>query len=499
MDEKGSLLSNYRLGKTLGIGAFGKVKAAQHKLTSLKVAIKILALQSIHHDSAAQKVRREINIMRLLSHPHIVSLYEVIETPSAICMVMEYMNSGELFDYITENGRLHEDQARHFFQQVSIYRPMHHIYHYLQRGTFIYNLMKDYFCVESCHLHMVVHRDLKPENLLLDSKGNVKIADFGLANLMRDGYLLKTSCGSPNYASPEVISGSLYAGPEVDVWSCGVVLYALLCGSLPFDDESLSGLYAKIKSGIYTYPNYLSVGARDLITRMLIVDPVNRISIPEIYKHPWFQHHLPQYISINASWSAGKVDAQVLKEMGSIGFNVQQVIGSLNNLLHNQATVTYSILLHKHLSNHKDNNLLESLPAECMMDRRDVYVRPICGVESRSKWVLGLKSRASPHETMRDVLSILTSLNVRWKKIGLYNIKCIWKPQLQTYSMPMGISLTEDCNKKSSNFSSYDAVKFEIQLYRATTTESYLLDWQRIYGPPFLFIELCAGFRTYVI
>ncbi|XP_024980727.1 SNF1-related protein kinase catalytic subunit alpha KIN10-like isoform X3 [Cynara cardunculus var. scolymus] len=431
MDEssgKGSLtpLSNYRLGKTLGIGAFGKVKAAQHILTGVKVAIKILARQSFH-DYAAEKVRREINIMRLLSHPHIVRLYEVIETRSAIYVIMEYMNSGELFDYITENSRLEEDEARHFFQQII-------------SG------------VESCHLHMVVHRDLKPENLLIDSKGNVKIADFGLANVMRDGHLLKTSCGSPNYASPEVISGSLYAGPEVDVWSCGVVLYALLCGSLPFDDESLSGLYAKIKSGIYTYPNYLSIGARDLITRMLLVDPVNRISIPEIYKHAWFQKHLPQYIagcSINASWSARK-------------------------------------------------------PPECM-ERRDIYVRPISPVQG--KWVLGFKSRASPHETMGDVLTVFKSLNVQWKKIGPYNMKCIWKPAVESYSMPMAIhriSLTEDTDvpMKSSNkgsFSSYDAVKFEIQLYRATTAESYLLDWQRIYGPPFLFIELCAGFRACVV
>ncbi|GJZ48117.1 SNF1-related protein kinase catalytic subunit alpha KIN10-like protein [Tanacetum coccineum] len=170
---------------------------------------------------------------------------------------------GELFYYIITNGRLEENEARHYFQQII-------------SG------------VESCHLHKVVHRDLKPENLLLDSKGNVKVADFGLANVMRDGHLLKTSCGSPSYAAPEVLSGRLYAGPEVDVWSCGVILYALLTAILPFDDENVSTLLAKIKSGIYTIPNYLSLGARDLISRMLIVDPVNRITILEIYKHPWY-------------------------------------------------------------------------------------------------------------------------------------------------------------------------------------------------------------------
>lgn len=478
-------LSNYRMGKTLGIGAFGRVKVAQHMLTGVKVAIKILARQSIN-DSAAEKVIREIKIMRLLSHPHIVRLYEVIETRSCIYVIMEYMNSGELFDYITENGRLDEDEARHLFQQII-------------SG------------VESCHLHMVVHRDLKPENLLLDTKGNVKIADFGLANIMRDGHLLKTSCGSPNYASPEVISERLYAGPEVDIWSCGVILYAILCGSLPFDDDNLSGLYAKIKSGIYTYPNYLSIGARDLIRRMLIVDPINRITIPEIYKHPWFQKNIPQYIaghSINTSWSSRKVDVRVLEEMNILGFDVQEVIGSLNNLLQNQATVTYSILLHKLLSNHSYNNnsLLGSLPLECT-DRREIYVRPISPVQG--KWVLGFKSCASPHETMRHVLTVLKSLNVQWKKIGPYNLKCLWKPALQSYSISMGIhriALRDDasCQNipiKSSNmetFSLCDVVKFEIQLYRGSA-ESYLLDWQRVYGPPFLFIELCAGFRACVI
>lgn len=127
-----------------------------------------------------------------------------------------------------------------------------------------------------------MHRDLKPENLLLDADNNVKIADFGLSNVMEDGDFLRTSCGSPNYAAPEVISGSLYAGPEVDVWSCGVILYALLCGSLPFDDESIPNLFKKIRGGMYSLPSHLSEMARDLIPRMLVVDPMKRITIPEI-------------------------------------------------------------------------------------------------------------------------------------------------------------------------------------------------------------------------
>lgn len=178
--------------------------------------------------------------------------------------------------------------------------------------------------LEYCHRNMVVHRDLKPENLLLDGKDHVKLADFGLSNIMRDGHFLKTSCGSPNYAAPEVISGAplplsprcaaprcallaatngaragkLYAGPEVDVWSCGVILYALLCGSLPFDDENIPNLFKKIKNGVYTLPTYLSPGARHLISRMLLVDPLKRITIPEIRAHAWFSVHLPRYLAV---------------------------------------------------------------------------------------------------------------------------------------------------------------------------------------------------------
>ncbi|CAN0305466.1 unnamed protein product, partial [Laminaria digitata] len=144
----------------------------------------------------------------------------------------------------------------------------------------------------------IVHRDLKPENLLLDAHGNIKIADFGLSNWMLDGQFLRTSCGSPNYAAPEVISGTLYAGAEVDVWSCGVILYALLCGSLPFDDESIPALFKKIKAGMYSLPSHLSQLARDLIPRMLVVDPMKRITIPEIRRHPWFTTKLPFYLSL---------------------------------------------------------------------------------------------------------------------------------------------------------------------------------------------------------
>lgn len=205
-------------------------------------------------------------------------------------MVIEYAGR-ELFDYIVTNGRMSEDRARRFFQQIIC-------------------------AVEYCHRHKIVHRDLKPENLLLDDFLNVKIADFGLSNIMTDGNFLKTSCGSPNYAAPEVISGKLYAGPEVDVWSCGVILYVLLCGRLPFDDDYIPTLFKKISrkysttawygykrrtnavriEGSYSVPSYLSPEAVTLLRKMLVVNPVSRITVAEIRQDPWFKYNLPEYL-----------------------------------------------------------------------------------------------------------------------------------------------------------------------------------------------------------
>jgi 5'-AMP-activated protein kinase, catalytic alpha subunit len=253
-----------------------------------------------------EKVQREINILHLCTHPHIIRLYEVVDTPTDIFLVQEYVSGGELFDYIVSKGRLSADEARNFFHQII-------------SG------------VEYCHFQKIVHRDLKPENLLLDAKLNIKIADFGLSNLMRDGDFLRTSCGSPNYAAPEVISGHLYAGPEVDVWSCGVILYALLCGSLPFDDESIPNLFKKIKSGMYSLPTHLSQLAKNLIPRMLEVDPMKRITIPEIRLHPWFQHKLPPYLRHPPELMEKQervVDSEVIDEVMKLPFH--KAYGSFN-------------------------------------------------------------------------------------------------------------------------------------------------------------------------
>lgn len=268
--SQGGRIGRYQIIKTLGEGSFGKVKLAYHMATHARVALKIINRKTLAKSDMQGRVEREISYLRLLRHPHIIKLYDVIKSKDEIIMVIEFAGK-ELFDYIVQKGKMPEDEARRFFQQIIS-------------------------AVEYCHRHKIVHRDLKPENLLLDENLNVKIADFGLSNIMTDGNFLKTSCGSPNYAAPEVISGKLYAGPEVDVWSCGVILYVMLCGRLPFDDEFIPALFKKISGGVYSIPSYLSPGAKHLLQRMLVVNPLNRVTVLEIMEDPWFTIGIDEYL-----------------------------------------------------------------------------------------------------------------------------------------------------------------------------------------------------------
>uniref|UniRef100_A0A8R7U270 non-specific serine/threonine protein kinase n=1 Tax=Triticum urartu TaxID=4572 RepID=A0A8R7U270_TRIUA len=498
-------LKNYNLGKILGHGTFGKVMIAEHKLTGQKVAIKILNRHKMEIMEMEEKAKREIKILRLFIdfiHPHIIRVYEVTETPKDIFVVMEYCQNGELLDYIIEKGRLQEDEARRIFQQIIS-------------------------SVEYCHRNMVVHRDLKPENLLLDSEYNVKLVDFGLSNVMHDGHFLKTSCGSLNYAAPELISGNLYAGPEVDVWSCGVILYALLCGRVPFEDDNIPNLFKKIKvrhnGGFYILPSYLSDLAMDLIPRILIVDPMKRITIRGIRDHPWFQNRLPRYLAVpppNTPQQAKMIDEKTLQDVVNLGYDKDHVGGSLCNRLQNEATVAYYLLLDNRfratsgylgadyqqpmgrsfnqitLSESARPSTKNDLPGS--NDSQGSGLRPYYPVQR--KWALGLQSPAQPRDIMIEVLKALQELNVRWKKNGDHNMKCRWCP-----GFPQ-VSDTSDANHSFVDGSTImdigDAngrlpvvIKFEIQLYK-TKDDKYLLDMQRVTGPQLLFLEFCAAFLT---
>ena len=320
----GTRIGSYQIVKTLGTGSFGKVKLAYHITSGQKVALKIINKRILSKKDMQGRIEREISYLRLLRHPHIIKLYDVIKSNDEIIIVLEYAEN-ELFDYITQRSKLSEDEARRFFQEIIS-------------------------AVEYCHRHKVVHRDLKPENLLLDKHYHVKITDFGLSNIMTDGNFLKTSCGSPNYAAPEIIGGKLYAGPEVDVWSCGVILYVLLCHRLPFDDENLPKLFKNISNGTYVLPKFLSEGASSLIKKMLIVNPLGRISIQEIMQDEWFKKGIPLYLvpeelresndpyssddasSITASIRSGEenIDEELVTALANtMGYGINEIYESL--------------------------------------------------------------------------------------------------------------------------------------------------------------------------
>lgn len=269
------IIGDYLLGRQLGTGTFGKVRVATHIPTNCTVAIKILSKSKITQMNMWSKVEREIMIMKMARHPHIINLYEVIYREDDIYLVMEYAEGGELFSYIVKHKRLDSTTARKFFQQIIS-------------------------ALSYLHIKVsVTHRDLKPENILLTKNKLIKLSDFGLSNVMSEGEFLKTSCGSPNYASPEVVAGTLYIGPATDIWSAGCVLYTLLVGRLPFDDHYMPALFRKIKTGEYVIPDYVDSGAADMLRGMMTVDVDKRFTIDIIRAHPWFTVNLPKHLLIS--------------------------------------------------------------------------------------------------------------------------------------------------------------------------------------------------------
>ncbi|KAG8045063.1 hypothetical protein GUJ93_ZPchr0008g12009 [Zizania palustris] len=258
-------VGKYEVGRTIGEGTFAKVKFAQNTETGESVAMKVLDRSSILKHKMADQIKREISIMKLVRHPNVVRLHEVLASRKKIFIILEFITGGELFDKIIRHGRLNEADARRYFQQ-------------LIDG------------VDFCHSKGVYHRDLKPENLLLDSQGNLKISDFGLSAWpSQGGALLRTTCGTPNYVAPEVLSHKGYDGALADTWSCGVILYVLLAGYLPFDEVDLTTLYGKIDSAEYSFPAWFPSGAKSLIHKILDPSPDKRMRIEDIKNDEWFK------------------------------------------------------------------------------------------------------------------------------------------------------------------------------------------------------------------
>ncbi|GAA0145029.1 hypothetical protein LIER_05318 [Lithospermum erythrorhizon] len=265
-EKSGILHGKYELGRLLGHGSFAKVYHARHLVTGKSVAMKIVGKEKVIQVGMMEQIKREISVMKMVKHQNIVNLHEVMASKTKIYFAMDLVRGGELFGKIAK-GRLKEDVARNYFQQLIS-------------------------AIDFCHSRGVYHRDLKPENLLLDEDGNLKVTDFGLSafsdHLRQDG-LLHTSCGTPSYVAPEVIGKKGYDGAKADIWSCGVILYVLLAGFLPFQEDNIVSMYRKIYRGDFRCPPWFSSEARKLVTKMLDPNPDSRITITKIMESVWFK------------------------------------------------------------------------------------------------------------------------------------------------------------------------------------------------------------------
>jgi len=297
-DDLYELRQRYDIKETIGSGGFGKVKRAIHLPTGETVAIKIMDKNKLGDD--LPRVQTEMKALRALHHPSICRLYEQLETTRKIFLVLEYCSGGELFDYIVDKDKLDEQEARQFFREIC--------------GAVAYMHSKGF-----------AHRDLKPENILIDEDHKIKLIDFGLCAQPNDGLqsALATCCGSPAYAAPELVSGRKYMGPEADVWSLGVLLYALLNGFLPFDDDNLTILYRKIKSGKYEVPDWLSQDSEFLLAQLLQTDPKKRITMIRLLKHRWLMRGGLAQVDHTSKYENMTLDDEIVNEL-SIQLNLKK-------------------------------------------------------------------------------------------------------------------------------------------------------------------------------
>ena len=339
--NKNDTIGDFKIGSKIGQGTFSKVCMGIHIPTGEKVAIKILQKNQIKEKTDKIRIEKEINLQKKLHHQNIIHQYSVLDTETAIYIITEYCSGGELFDYIVSKRRLPEVEACRIFQQ-------------LING------------LEYLHKQKICHRDLKPENLLFDAKKNLKIADFGLSNEYLNGKL-GTPCGSPCYAAPEMVTGQKYMGDTVDIWSSGIVLYSMVCGYLPFEDDDQIVLFHKIAKGLFTLPGYLSYKCKDLIKNILVTNPNKRYGFEDIKRHPWFmsvnnisgKNNLFNSPGIIIDYDVIPIDINIIKEMYFAkeykNFSVSNIISDVIKNKHNKITTAYYLILKKKLRNNEQS------------------------------------------------------------------------------------------------------------------------------------------------
>ena len=436
-----SQICDFILKDKLGEGTFGIVRLGINKQTNEKVAIKIMDKLKILQYEDKTRVEREIKILKCLRHPNIVHLYNVIQTDKSIYLIMEYISGKELFDYITTKKKLDEIEACKFYQQII-------------SGIEYMNKLK------------IVHRDIKPENLLLDDKNiNLKIVDFGLSNIYnnKNNQLLKSACGSPSYAAPEMLNGKEYKASKVDIWSSGIVLFAMICGFLPFENEDNDNekLYKKIIDGKFNIPNFVSELGKDLIKRILVTNPNLRFNINQIKNHPWFNLYRKNgrnlvYEGLLINTIVIPIDENVVIEMGNkFKLNLEEIRSCILSNRHNDICTLYYLILKKKLREGKKSiaDLKSNLFQKYIDDKDNLYKNYNCDfnkvIEARKYGVIKEKER-----TQKRKVKSLDNNNIQSKRFSLnFPNNKLYKYRIKSYKNDNSRPLSKKNNDKSSESS----------------------------------------------
>ncbi|CAN8310928.1 unnamed protein product [Cochlearia groenlandica] len=392
-------VGNYEMGRTLGEGSFAKVKYARNTVSGDLAAIKILDRDKVLRHKMVEQLKREISTMKLIKHPNVVEIIEVMASKTKIYIVLELVIGGELFDKIAQQGRLKEDEARSYFHQLIN-------------------------AVDYCHSRGVYHRDLKPENLILDANGVLKVSDFGLSAFsrqVREDGLLHTACGTPNYVAPEVLSDKGYDGAAADIWSCGVIIFVLMAGYLPFDEPNLMTLYNRICKAEFNCPQWFSTGAKRVIKRILDPSPVTRISIAELLEDEWFKKGYKQpsfeqddedinIDDVDAAFSNSKECLVTEKKEKPESMNAFELISSsrefsLENLFEKQAQLVK-----------KETRFTSQRPASEIMSKMEETAKPLGFNVRKDKYKIKMKGDKSGRKgqlsVATEVFEVAPSLHV---------------------------------------------------------------------------------------
>lgn len=464
-------IDHYIIEKTIGCGGFGKVKLARHEYTGTPVAIKIINKKKMKSNKMSTKIQREIRLLKYFNHPNMIKLYQVLDTDLNIYMVMEYVAGGELFHLVNEHEGLREEDARTLFRQII-------------SG------------IEYCHQNLVAHRDLKLENIMVDQKGNIKIVDFGLSNFMKDGQFLKTGCGSLHYAPPEIITGKAYTGAEVDTWSCGVILFAMITGFLPFDDDNHAVLVKRICNSDLKIPKSMSPEAADLIKKMLQVHPLDRIKLNDIKRHSWFTgEQRTEYVLKDLSLKDDSYDINetVLNALLPLDFDfknmdLEEIKDSIRCKKNYSFVIGYQLLEDKWQKEKQEqgisNNQLFFGPVKDLLDKNvrevnNVY-DDLLETKSEKTWLYGFHFKATAQELMNYVLECLTQNGIAFMiKSTSYSLKC-----------------TVDVARGGEG-SGKDVLDFFLQIYKVGDG-IHMVDLRRGGGAPLKFVDFCDKLREFL-